>query len=358
MHVRPQLVQVERRAEEVRTPGERFPGVDRLLVVRDDRLGDLVVTIPAVAALRRTYPEATLGLVVRPDLAPLARMVEGVDRVVDAERMDEFDPQLLISVSPGSEIPRRARKARIEHRVGPGYRLYSPLFHRTVNERRSAGLRHEAEYALSFAHRAGAPAGPACFPIRIPDDLRQRARDWLAASRVDPEFVLLHPGSGGSCPPWPCEHFLRLAGLLQAQGVSIVFSVGPDDAEIRRALEAGPGALRDVPCFDGALTELTALLRLPRLVVSNSTGPLHLAAAVGTPTLGVYPPWPTCHPSRWGPYAGNGWALVAWSDEAVRWSRGQRRGSGAELMRSVPPERVADRLFSLLKDLPRRHETR
>ncbi len=358
MKIRPRLVQVERRAEEVRTPGERFPGVDRLLVVRNDRLGDLVVTVPAVAALRRTYPQAKLGLVVRPDLAPLARMVDGVDQVVDAARMEEFDAQLLISVSPGSGIPRRARKARIDHRVGSGYRLYSPLFHRTVNERRSAGLRHEAEYALSFAHRAGAAAGPACFPIRIPDDVGQRARDWLAASEIDPEFVLLHPGSGGSCPPWPCGHFIELAGLLQANGVAIVFSLGPDDADIRRTLEVASGPLRDVPRFDGAITDLAALLRLPRVVVSNSTGPLHLAAAVGTPTLGVYPPWSTCHPSRWGPYADNGWALVAWSDEAMRWSRRQRRGSGAELMRALSPACVADRLFSLFPDLPRPRETR
>ncbi len=316
------------------------------------------MTIPAVSALRRTYSQAKLGLVVRPDLAPLAEMVEGVDEVVDANELAKFDAQLLISVSPGSEIPRQARKARVEHRVGPGYRLYSPLFHRTVNERRSGGLRHEAEYALSFAHRVGAAGGAACFPIRVPDDAEQRARNWLVASQVDPEFLLLHPGSGGSCPPWPGEHFMRLAGLLQDQGVPLVFSLGPDDGEVRQLLDSASGALRDVPRFDGALTDLTALLRRARLVVSNSTGPLHLAAAVGTPTLGVYAPWPTCHPSRWGPYAGNGWAIVAWSDEAADWSRRQRRGSGDELMRALSPEHVAGRVLNLLQDLPRPRETR
>ena len=66
MQVDAAVVQVVRRAREVRTPGTRFQDVKRLVVARTDRLGDLVLTLPAVAAIRRCYPEAELGLLVRP----------------------------------------------------------------------------------------------------------------------------------------------------------------------------------------------------------------------------------------------------------------------------------------------------
>ena len=167
MRVRPRLVQVERRAEEVRTPGEAFPDVRRLIVVRHDRLGDLVVSLPAVAALRSTYPRARLGLLVRPHLVPLAAMVEGVDQVLPAHadrrqlrrEVASFDADLMVCISRGANIPSVAVRTAVRRRVGSGFRIYSPLFTRTVAERRHAGGRHEVEYALSFAHRAGAVGG-------------------------------------------------------------------------------------------------------------------------------------------------------------------------------------------------------
>ena len=84
MEVTPRLLQVVRRPEEVRTPGETFPGIRRLVVVRHDRLGDVVLSLPAIEALRRTYPEARLALMVRPEFVPLARMVPVVDEVLVA----------------------------------------------------------------------------------------------------------------------------------------------------------------------------------------------------------------------------------------------------------------------------------
>jgi ADP-heptose:LPS heptosyltransferase len=356
MQVESRVQQVERRAEELRTPGPLIDGVRRLIVVRHDRLGDLVLTLPAVDALRRAYPTARLALMVRADLAPLARMVPVVDDVLPAhpdrarlrEEIVGYEADLLVSISRGAGISRVAIRAGVRERIGTGYRIYSPLFTRTVSERRSPGKRHEAEYALSFAHRAGAEPGPAVFPLAVAKPARSSIAEWLTGRDVDGPFVVIHPGSGGSCPRWPVESFVELAALLRSRGLRVVFSIGPEDAECERTIERAGAQVRESPRYSLGLELLPALLQSAALVISNSTGPLHLAAALDCPTLGLYAPWPTCGVTRWGPYSEQGRALVAECAEAMRWSRGERRRRGDELLAAIPAATVADCALGLL----------
>jgi ADP-heptose:LPS heptosyltransferase len=357
MLVTPHLQQVLRRPTEVRTPGTRFDDVRRLIVVRHDRLGDLVLTLPAVDALHCAYPDARLALLVRPDLAPLARMVPVVDDVLvaDADRarlrgeIERYAADLIVCISRAAGMSRVAARARVKRRVGTGYRIYSPFFTRTVNERRRAGSRHELEYALSFAHRAGASAAPETFPLDVNEVSRRSALEWLAAVHVDGPFALLHPGSGGSCPRWPVRRFIEVADRLLASGAHVVFSIGPEDAVCQEVLDAARARVRDLPRFSAGIEQLPALLASAAVVVSNSTGPLHLAAALGTPTLGIYAPWSTCGVVRWGPYAANGWALTAECREAVRWSREERLQLGQQLLAAIPPVAVFECAEALLR---------
>jgi ADP-heptose:LPS heptosyltransferase len=232
--------------------------------------------------------------------------------------------------------------------VGPGYRFYSPLFHRSVREHRRAGRRHEVEYALSFAHRAGAPSGEACFALRIPGESEEEVTRWAASHEAPPRAIVLHPGSGGSCPPWPLAHYLALAELLSREGVPVAFSVGPQDADVASGLDQAAAPLSRLPRFAGGIAATAAFLRRAAIAVGNSTGPMHLAAAIGVPTLTFHAPWPSCGPSRWGPYSPAGWALVAECEEAGRWSRRERRRRAPALMAAITPEKAAETVLALL----------
>jgi len=345
MEVRARLCQVARRPEEIRTTGAIWPDVRRITVVRQDRLGDFVLTIPAIHALGCAYPAAEISLMVGAAVAPLARMVDGVAAVAEGDprsdrtrqRLRRLGPDLLICISRDRRMPWAGWREGVRHTVGPGRRFYSPLFERQVSESRRAGLRHEVEFALSFAHRAGAGGGPARFPIRLPASAESESSRWLADRRVDDRYVVLHPGTGGSCPAWPVEHFARLYRGLIAAGVATVLTHGPGDDEVASDFADGAGT---PSWFGGEIPALAALLRRAALVVSNSTGPLHLAAALGTPTLALHAPWATCGVPRWGPYADDGWAIVAEHDEARRWTHRERREHAGALMRGVQPELV------------------
>jgi ADP-heptose:LPS heptosyltransferase len=342
------IVQVDRRPGEVRFPGEPIAEARRILVVRDGRLRDVVLTLPALQALRTTYPAAWIGLLVNPRFHPLATMFEDVDEVFGdpgtvggVERLlGRFRPDLLVCASRKSTAALAAWKGGIPNRVGPGYRLWSPIFHRRVDERAAGGDRHEVECALSFAHRAGAPGGEALFRVTLAERAVECAGNWLDMHRVGRPFVVLHPGAATSCPPWPAGHFVQLATLLEAEGVPVVISVGPGDVAVTQALEEEHPRIRRLPRFAGDLVTLAAIVSEDCVVAGGSGGPLHLAAALGSPTVAVHPPFPECSPDRWGPYARNGWAILPGHADARNWSRRVRRAQGDRLMAGIPPTAV------------------
>jgi ADP-heptose:LPS heptosyltransferase len=346
VQARPRLHQVARRSEEVRRPGEAWSGVRRILVARDAALGPLVLGLPAVSALRSAYPCAWLALLVRSTTAPLVRLAAGVDQVIedtgDPERltaeMQSFRADLFVSMSAAARLSWAAATMRVRHRVGPGHRVYSALFERRVDERPASSDRHEVEYALSYAHRAGASGGPAIFSLAIPGAAAESVSVWLGEHGIGRRFVVLRPESGGaSCPPWPAGHFVRLATLLAAEGTHVVFSTSPGDDATAKLLDAAELPARRMPRFTGDLATLPALVQAASLVVGNGSGPLHLAAALGTPTLVLQAPWSSCGPARFGPYAANGWSLVPELPEAAGWSAHERGERGRDLMASISP---------------------
>jgi ADP-heptose:LPS heptosyltransferase len=245
-----------------------------------------------------------------------------------------------------------AARAGVPERIGTGFRYYSPLFTRRVDERRREGGRHELEYALSFAHRAGAASGPARFPLRRFAEAEQQVAAWLSQKGVGHGFVVVHPGTGGSCPSWPIGHFLRLIERLMRAGVDTVVTVGPDDHEVEARLTRRERAGGKTPLFRQPLERLAALTGRAALVVSNSTAPIHLASAQGTRALAIHAPWPSCGPSRWGPYSERGWALVAVAPGAETWTRRERRRHAAAMMAGLSPERVFESARSMLEGRP------
>ena len=163
---------------------------------------------------------------------------------------------------------------------------------------------------------------------------KAHAREVLSGHRMSFQkpVVILHPGSGGSSERWPLSHFMALGDRLQAEGYDA--SCGHRGTGHESVQSVMIDQMHRIPVFIPAgsvsLRSLAALLSQAQLVVTNSTGPLHMAVALDVPTVSMYSPIPTCHPRRWGPYpdyaesgsascgscgAGNGPAIM-W-----RWTR-------------------------------------
>jgi lipopolysaccharide heptosyltransferase I len=274
---------------------------NRFLIVRLTSLGDLVHTIPAVAALRASFPTATIDWVVDERFLPLVEMVTCINKAIPLGR----------SISDVLGCIGRLRRARytcalelqgtyrsavlawlsgVRRRIGrtreatrePGAELF-------YTDRVVPTPRHIVDMTVDLAVRAGArPQAEPQFPLRVPENALRAVREELAREGITGDYVVISPGGGWKSKCWPPERFGALAAeLLRRDGLRSVVNIAPGEedpaAEIVHA--AGKPA---PPVVSVAILELAALLAQARLVVAGDTGPLHLAAALGTRVVGLF----------------------------------------------------------------------
>lgn len=291
-----------------------------ILVVRTDRLGDLILTLPLAAAIKKKYPHARVTFLVRKYTEPLLSGHPHIDEVivlkevngkvlfrknVEQLRQKKFD--CALAVSPDFRIASILYFSDIRMRVGTGYRWYSFLFSDRIFEHRKTAEKHEAEYNYSLLAPLGIkePFNEKIvqYALQIETSARERVEKILAHELPESStgFVIIHPGSGGSAVDLPIEKFAELTDYLtQINGIGIILTGSEKEVNLCRKLEIKGKTLN----LAGKLSvnELTALISQSRLFVSNSTGPLHIAAALGIPVVGFFPKILVCSPKRWRPY--------------------------------------------------------
>lgn len=270
--------------------------MNRLVILAPNWLGDAVMALPAIADVRRAAPRAEIVIAARPSIAPLFQIVVDVDDVIGLDRLDKtFDSALLLPNSFRSALV--TMKAGIEERWGYRTQWRGPLLTRAIAP--PSGL-HQAEYYQQLVHALGFPNGPIEPRVVVPAALRETGARVLGDAGWDGRtpVVALAPGAAyGSAKRWPPSHFAELADTLASDGVECVMIGTPADTatatEVAEAFEArGAGeraALRslvgrtDVPTLAGVLATCRAL-------VTNDSGAMHLAAAIGVPVTAVFGP--------------------------------------------------------------------
>ncbi len=327
-------------------------------------MGDVILTLPMARVLKKCYPGAHVAMLIHSYTAELAGSDPDVDQVIQVEshtpsiartvaelRRSRFD--VVFHTNPRPRFALITVLSGIPVRVGTGYRWYSFLFNRRVFEHRKDARRHELEFNLNLLHAIGcdAPWDDVRPRVVVDDAQTVRARRALADAGV-PEgakLVIIHPGSGGSARDWSPRHFATLASMLAAHdGLSVLMTGGKDE----EPLVAGIRAVCPLPVRSivGSLSirEYAALAKLASVFIANSTGPLHVAAAVGTPVVGLYPQIRALSAARWGPYAGRKVVLTPKGfPEDCRECDGAR-GSRCRCMDSITPADVYQATMRLL----------
>ncbi|NUN71154.1 MAG: glycosyltransferase family 9 protein [Bacteroidetes bacterium] len=287
--------------------------IRNILLVRTDRIGDVVLSLPMLPLLKERYPQARVTVMVRPYTKELVEHHSCVDDVilwdeskgvmpyVSILKQRRFD--LVILPYPRFNLALICFLAGIPVRVGTGYRWYSFLFNKRIYEHRKDARRHEVEYNLNLLTTIGinSTAAPA-FEFTVDEAARRTVDAQLNKDGIG-TFVVLHAGSGGSARDWSVEKFAQLGDLLRKEtGMQVVLTGGAGEKDLVRSLASA----MEQPPIDYAgrfsLQELAELFRRASVFVANSTGPLHIASMVGTPVVAFYPPIIQCSPARWGPY--------------------------------------------------------
>lgn len=292
----------------------------KVLVVRTDRLGDLVLSLPVFAAGRAARPDWEFHALVAPACAPLVENDPNVAAVwtwspvgaaaaeaelVAALRAERFDAAVMLQF--------RAPLARLLKQAGIG-RLYGPLskpsswflLNRGTWQRRSRGGRHEMDLNLellaALLRTRRVESGPARLHLSpAQEEIGRGFRRDLAGGADRVAFV--HPGSGGSALDWDPARFAAAAGALADLPGWRVFVTGQgaDGPAVLAMQAAGLDPRVGILLDRYTLREFLGVLSGGDAFIGPSTGPLHLASALGLGTVGIFPPAPAMHPRRWGP---------------------------------------------------------
>jgi len=256
----------------------------------------------------------------------------------------------VVTVHPRFRIALLLRFAGIPVRIGTGYRWYSFLFNKRIYEHRKTVEKHEAEYNLSLLQGLGLSVSP---DPRVNLTISQREkktasdiRHSLGISDAD-RVILLHPGSGRSARDWKPERFARLAAELAKLGYQVVITGGKTEETLvnRVAQEANNNVKSFISTLN--LKEFAAFIQTAELFAANSTGPLHIAAAVGTPVIGFYPPVHVMSPKRWGPLTEKKAIFIPDPVLCPRCKGGECQGS--DCMDQISVERVLEAAVKLIQ---------
>jgi heptosyltransferase III len=333
--------------------------LQKILVVRTDRIGDVILTLPTVESLKTNFPKAHVAMLVRSYTGGLADgiaevllydrdgEVKGFFEMLSEIRRARFDA--VIVAYPRFRIALLLWFARVPLRVGTGFRWYSFLFNKKVFEHRKTVEKHESEYNLSLAKMLGCRI-PDKFVSRlaISEQEKQKAQEIRLSLgiKASDKLVLLHPGSGGSARDWKPENFALLALELSKQGYCVVITGGTGEAELVNYVAKVSGGKAKPFVSNVCLKEFAAFIQTARLFVANSTGPLHIAAAVGVPVIGFYPPVHVMSPKRWGPLTDKKMIFVPDPAQCPRCKGGDCQGN--DCMEQIKVDQVIEAVERLI----------
>lgn len=305
-----------------------YHNYSNVLLCRTDRIGDLILSTPVISAVKQHFPKLNIHFLAASYTAPLIEDFPQLKKVWIKEDFPSFRKKvkflkqncfdIIIFLFPVPDWAFAAFFAGIPVRIGTGYRFYSIFFNRRVYVHRKQGDRHEADLNMELLRPMGINNGSVAFNLSIPRDITKGVDKLLAQKNLQKPFVVLHPGSGGSALDWPVIKFAQLADLIEKKlGLPVVFSGSANETDLIDVVEKN--TVGQHIRLDGKfeLKQFAAFLKKAKLVVANSTGPLHIANAMGTDVVGLYCPDKSCHPNRWGPYNNQDSVIMPQVDNCV-----------------------------------------
>lgn len=292
----------------------------RILIIRTDRIGDVVLSTPVVRALRTAYPDAYLAMMVRPAHRELIEGNPSLNAVIlydkDGKekswsatvrfagdlRTHRFDTAVILHST--NRVILVSWLAGIRRRVGYARRLPWLLTHR-LPYIKPEGNRHELEYNLALLRLIDVESQERTLHLPVTAAQEAKVSEFLRAQGANGRvpLVAIHPGASCSSKRWPAERFAAVADfLVERCGAKIIVVTGPEERAVGETVVSSMKhpALRAFGFF--SLGELACLFKQSRVLISNDSGPVHIACAAGIPVVSIFGRWGGgLSPRRWGP---------------------------------------------------------
>lgn len=283
-----------------------------IIISRTDSIGDVILTLPVAAVLKKHFPALTIGFMGRSYTKPVIEACRYVDEFIDVIDFGKRkilvggEPaECILHVFPVSSIAKMARAMGIPLRIGTTNRLYHWFTcNKLVKLSRRKSALHETQLNLVLLKALGIQESYSLqqigglFGLDNTQPLPARLAALIQKNKYN---LILHPKSQGSGREWPLERYYELIQSLNASTFNIFISGTQKERESLQWLFNKAGHLVTDITGKMSLPEFIAFIKQCDGLVASGTGPLHIAAALGKDALGIFPPiWPV-HPGRWAP---------------------------------------------------------
>lgn len=297
--------------------------VRKILVVRNDKIGDFMLAWPSFALLKKSLPDAQIDALVPAYTKPLAELCPWIDNVIvdNADRSqqarlineikaaDYSDYICLFSTMRNAQL---GRKAKIAYRLAPATKWAQFLFSDRLKQRRSQSVKPESEYNLDLIRHflkkhSIAPVEVTAPFLNVAQEIKQMQRNALLQKLDKPvtKLCFIHAGSGGSANNLSITQYAQLITLLNERiaGLGFILTAGPGEEAQAKQLQA---LLKEDLCSylyqsTQGLISFCQTISCADLFIAGSTGPLHIAGAADVLTVGFFPAKRSATPLRWKP---------------------------------------------------------
>jgi heptosyltransferase-1 len=331
----------------------------RILIVRLSAIGDVIHTMPVACALREQFPQAFVAWVVEERGAALLRGHEAIDELISLPRgwlksprcvwrlrrqLQDLHFDAALEAQGLTKAAIVARLSGAPRRIGFGHPWGRELTQWLNNELVDTPGLHVVERNMQLLRPLGIRSPKVRF--LVPEHLadRQTAEQIIGRHGLENGYAIINPGAGWPSKLWPTDRFAAVARHLGKKWKLPTLVVWAGEEEMRLSLLIGAGSECHAQIAPGTtLPELAALARRAKLFIGSDTGPLHLAAAVDTPCVGLYGPWPA---DTHGPY---GPQHIALQKAFFQGSTRKRRHASPELMQAITVEDVCSACDSIMR---------
>lgn len=339
-----------------RPVGKKKP-VKGIILSRTDSIGDVILSLPMAGVLKKLHPEIEILFLGRKYTREVIRNCKHIDEFLDWDeiRKKEMDAQIsafqstgaeaIIHVFPRKEIAFLAKKSGIPNRYGTTNRLYHwYTCNQLIRLSRKKSELHEAQLNLKLLRPLGAKERypleeiPNYYGFKKPEDSNHLKK----FTREDKINLILHPKSKGSAREWGVENFSKLIELLPREDFNVIITGTEEEGKLIRETLLSKYDHLQVTNGKINLQELISLISMADMLVAASTGPLHIAAALGKKCIGIYPPIRPMHPGRWAPIGTNAHYLVEDKECDIC-----RKSMDCECIRNIAPELVKEKIMEV-----------
>ena len=292
----------------------------KILLIRTDRIGDTLLTLPVVKPIKEKWPHCKIDFLARKYTHPILENVKEISQILNydpegvhrgirghqllANEIQQQDYETAILFYPRFGLTFALWRAGVPRRIGTGHRWYSFLLTDRVHQSRRECLKHEVEYNLDLLKPLiqDLPREILQFRLAVPETTKREVQVILTANDILSKYIVVHPGNGDSAPNLSRDQYRTLIQQISLSGIRVVLTGLNSEKKYNDSLKSD-FSTNNITDLTGTLNleQMIALLSEACGLITTSTGPAHIASAVGTPVAAFYCPAIPHTPDRWGP---------------------------------------------------------